>query len=353
MAINSNTSQFQLYVHECFIVIPKEPGRYHSFPTLIRDGKTLWMACRSAKVDQHQMHGFDGIVRLLCADVTEPACWQDRGVIFELGNDSSNEIDAILSCSLGKHIFLATRDYDRSRKSTPFFSRWNLNDFKKSYSEILPWRRKPLKELSDTEITCFGHIQETTTCQLLMPGYGLIVADEKPSPLLLASEDGGKSWTLRSVLARSDEEETLLTEFSLGNIEDRKWLALIRNETPPCNIMHTQSNDGCRTWSSISPTGLIGHAPMVLKTANGEFLVLYRDLSADRHGIGIGISTRGGTCWQKLGCLASYHGDIYDGGYGDLLAINESHFLAVYYLCDEDASPWIEGAIFSVAAGNS
>ncbi len=335
------------------MVIPKEPGSYHSFPTLIRVGETLWMACRSAKVDQHQMHGFDGIVRLFCADVKEPTCWQDCGVIFEPGNDSSNELDAILSYSLGKHIFLATRDYDRRSKSTPFFSRWNLKDLKKSYSEIRPWRRKPLRRLSDTQLTCFGHIQETTTGRLLMPGYGLIVADEKPSPLLLASDDGGEAWALLSVLARSDEEDILLTEFSLGNIEDRKWLALVRNETPPYNIMYIQSNDDCRTWSSISPTNLLGHAPMVLKTDNGEFLVLYRDLSEDYPGIGIGISTHGGSCWQRLGCLASYHGDIYDGGYGDLVAINENDFLAVYYLCDEDASPWIEGAIFSVAVGDS
>lgn len=239
MTINSNTSQFQLDVHERFIVVPKEPGSYHSFPTLIRSGETLWMACRSAKVDQHQIHGFDGIARLFCADVTEPTFWQDCGVIFQLGNDSSNEIDAILSGSLGKHIFLATRDYDRSRKSTTFFSRWNLKDFKKSHSEIRLSGRKPLTQLSDTEITCFGHIQETTTGRLLMPGYGLLVADEKPSPLLLASDDGGESWTLLSVLACSDEEDTLLTEFSLGNIEDRKWLALVRNETPPCDIMYT------------------------------------------------------------------------------------------------------------------
>ncbi len=353
MSINSNISQFQLYVDERFIVIPKEPGRYHSFPTLMRFGESLWLAFRSARVDQHQMHGFDGVIRLFCANVTEPACWQDCGVIFKPGNDSSNEIDAILSGSLGKHIFLATRDYDRSRKSTAFFSRWNPKDFKKSYSEIRLSGRKPLTQLSDMEITCFAHIQETTTGQLLMPGYGLLASDKGPSPLLLASDDGGESWTLLSVLASSDKEGTLLTEFSLANMGDRKWFALLRNETPPCNIMYIQSNDDCRTWSSISPTGLIGHAPMVLKTANGEFLVLYRDLSEDYPGIGIGISTHGGPCWKRIGCLASYHGDIYDGGYGDIVALNESDFLAVYYLCDEDASPWIEGAIFSVAAGNT
>lgn len=97
----------------------------------------------------------------------------------------------------------------------------------------------------------------------------------------------------------------------------------------------------------------MGHAPMIIKTENGEFLVLYRDLSEDYPGIGIGISTHGGTCWQRRGCLASYHGDIYDGGYGDIVAISKKYFLAVYYLCDEDASPWIEGAVFSVAAGDS
>ena len=77
-------------------------------------------------------------------------------------------------------------------------------------------------------------------------------------------------------------------------------------------------------------------------------LVIYRDLSEPNPGVSIGLSTDRGLSWERAGRLAAYSGGIYDGGYGDLVQLDANRFLAVYYLCDEDNSPWIEGCIFSI-----
>ncbi|VAW87633.1 hypothetical protein MNBD_GAMMA18-57 [hydrothermal vent metagenome] len=43
----------------------------------------------------------------------------------------------------------------------------------------------------------------------------------------------------------------------------------------------------------------------------------------------------------------NYEGALYNGGYGDLVALGENHLFAAYYVADADESPWIEGAILA------
>jgi hypothetical protein len=82
--------------------------------------------------------------------------------------------------------------------------------------------------------------------------------------------------------------------------------------------------------------------------AMGGHLAVYRDLSESKPGVAIGMSLDQGVSWQRIARLAAYSGSIYDGGYGDLVQLEGNRYLAVYYLGDRDASPWIEGAIFSI-----
>lgn len=360
-----NNLSLRLNVNERFIVIPKEVGRYHSFPTLIQVDDRFWLACRSGKKDRTQPHGFEGTVRLFITNVRYPLWWEDCGTFFgpeESG--SANELDAILSRPSENYIFLATRDYEQRKKNIPFISRWDADELIKSSSGVLHPDRKPVKRISDFQSAgaepmhktvpdkvmmsaCFGHIRQTLSGEFLMPGYGVIRGDKMPSPVLLSSDDG-ESWRLRSVLARSDQENRMLTEFSLGHIGDEKWLALIRNEIRPYHLMYVQSDDDGRTWSSIVPTPLKGHAPMIIKTGFGGFLVQYRDLSGKLPGIGIGISSDDGKTWKQVGRPSTYQGSIYDGGYGDIIGMSQNRFMIVYYLCDKDGSPWIEGVLFSL-----
>ncbi|UCF92615.1 MAG: exo-alpha-sialidase [Desulfobacterales bacterium] len=122
---------------------------------------------------------------------------------------------------------------------------------------------------------------------------------------------------------------------------------MIRSETPPFFLYRSETPDDGRSWSAPQRTDLKGHAPMIIETEPARhLLVLYRDLSQKTPGIGIGYSSDGGHNWQRLGSLAVYAGSIYDGGYGDLIQLEGNRFLAVYYLCDQDASPWIQGTLF-------
>ena len=96
-------------------------------------------------------------------------------------------------------------------------------------------------------------------------------------------------------------------------------------------------------------TELCGHAPMILDSESGHgHLVVYRDLAGHEPGLAIGLSMDRGLSWKQAGRLISYGGSIYDGGYGDLVQLEKNRYLAVYYLCDEDNSPWIEGCTFSI-----
>jgi hypothetical protein len=280
-------------------------------------------------------------VKLFEASAAEADCWRNKGILFSPSpNGTCNELDAIISAPTPDLVFLATRDFEYGKRNKTFLSR--CTGFPCS-------ERLPLAEISDRSVICFGHIRPTTNGELLMSGYGGAKEEPQAVPYLLVSIDQGDSWHLRAMVASSKAVGTRLTEFSLGHLGGTAWTTLIRSETPPFFLHRSVTRDDGCVWSSPQPTRLKGHAPMLIEIKRpGNLLVLYRDLSQETPGIAIGYSGNGGRNWQRIGLLASYEGSIYDGGYGDVIQLEVNRFLAVYYLCDQDASPWIEGSIFSL-----
>ncbi len=335
------TLDYQLGIQKKFTIVHPQKGRYASFPTMARLGNEIWLAYRSATKNQSIVHGFDGDVRLLSCTADTPEIWQHPKKIFKPDGITVNEIDAIISNPDDNMVFLSTRDYNPKVKGTTFLSSFQLEDSTPLKSPVPNFTRTALSNISDTELASFGHICITADHEYLMPGYS-------DSPKLLSSNDMGKSWKLKSILADSNKEGTLLTEFSIVQTGKHQWTALIRNETPPYTLLRVKSDDNCATWSPTEPTPLLGHAPMIIKAQDSKLVVLYRDLSGEQPGIGIGISIDNGNKWKHTGSIASYTGSIYDGGYGDIMELEKNKFLAVYYTCDEDASPWIEGVVFSI-----
>lgn len=337
-----------LKINSRFPIIPKEQGRYHSFPTLAVIGDKIWLACRSAEANPKMPHGFGGSVKLFWATPEQPAQWTKANAGFYPGKDSSNEMDAILSAPGKDQIFLISRDFSRERESTSFISYWSQKKFQDIISGVCSPDRKPLSKIGLDNMTSFGHICRDSKGTLLMSGHQMKEGESKPSPVLLASKNGNK-WHLHAHVASPSCKNHLLTEFTLGHQGGMNWFALLRNETDPCPIMQLSSKDNGKTWTQPQPTDLYGHAPMVLNINTNRFLVLYRDLSGDEPGISIGISHDNGSTWRNLSTLASYDPDhIWEGGYGDIVPIGNSKYLAVYYTCDQDASPWIEGVVFSL-----
>ena len=330
-----------LKIEHRFSILEKEKGHYHSFPTLVRQQDQLWMACRSGLVSGCQVHGVDGKVLLYSADVTRPDRWISHGPLFEPSPDGTrNELDAILSAPEQGSIFLVTRDYEWKKRNDVYLSMGR--------TPVLT-NRTLLTDISEQYAICFGHIRKTVGGDLLMPGYCGFSDEPVGAPVLLVSGDRGETWAFRSKVASSTAAGTRLTEYSLGYLGNTSWAALIRNETQPFNLYRTESLDDGRSWSNPKKTEFCGHAPMILDSESGHgHLVIYRDLSGSEPGVAIGLSMNKGLSWKQAGRLTSYRGSIYDGGYGDLVQLEENCYLAVYYLCDEDNSPWIEGCTFSI-----
>ncbi len=330
-----------MQIKKRFSILAKEIGCYHAFPTIIRQNNRLWMACRTGKTSNRQAHGIDGRVRLFSANAGKPDIWKDHGILFKPTTDGTrNELDAILSAPSEEMIFLVTRDYEYQKR----------NDVYLSQSSRLPVKKRNLlTDISSQYIICYGHIRKTNNNNLLMPGYCGFPDEPDGTPILLVSDNDGRSWKMRAKVASSTQTGTRLTEYSLGYLGDRRWTALMRSETPPHQLFQTKTSDNGRTWTPAKPTSLQGHAPMLveLKSQQG-LLAIYRDLSETEPGVSIGIQLNQDDDWQKHGRLATYQGSIYDGGYGDVINIWDNQYLAVYYLCDTDGTPWIEGCLFSI-----
>lgn len=332
----------QVRINKRFPIIPRREGQYHSFPTLVRWQKALWLACRSGKVDSRQVHGYNGSILLFRAELSDPTAWHAHGILFSPSPDGSeNEIDAILSTPDSDHVFLATRDFKRQR-NLAFLSSW---------TELPGTDRVPLPEITAINagcLVCYGHIQQTENNDLLMPAYGHIKG-EKPSSFLLASIDHGASWQLRALVARTNaEKKHHPSEYTLAKAGNHDLVALVRNDLTPSPLLRVTSNDDGHTWSVPEATSLIGHAPMMITSSQGFLLAVYRDLAEDQPGFGLGTSLDNGKTWQRLTRLAEYQGNIYDGGYGDLIELADNTFLAAYYLSKGDGCPWIEGILFSL-----
>ena len=271
--------------------------------------------------------------------------WTFHKTLFESSPETSgNELDAILSAPEPELVFLATRDFEWKKRNDVYLSMGKTPVLK---------RRTLFTEISDQYAICFGHIRKSSSGDLLMPGYCGFKNEPMGTPILLVSTDRGRTWAFRSKVASSTNVGSRLTEYSLGHLGASDWTVLIRNETPPFHLYRSQSHDDGRSWAFPEKTGLFGHAPMILDSeAAGGHLVIYRDLSEPEPGVAIGISLDQGVSWKRIDRLASYTGSIYDGGYGDLVQIEDNRYLSVYYLCDEDASPWIEGCIFSLTGNH-
>ncbi|UCF92616.1 MAG: exo-alpha-sialidase [Desulfobacterales bacterium] len=196
-------------IEKHFAIIAKQVGRYHAFPTLARQDEVIWLACRSGQVEKRQCHGRQGCVRLFAASTGEADCWRDQGVLFRPSRGGSrNELDAIISAPTPELMFLATRDFEHGQRNNAFLSRW----------AGLPYpERRPLAEISDRPVICFGHIRQTTAGELLMSGYAGTRDEPQAAPYLLVSTDQGRSWHLRAKVASSEEAGIRLTEFSLGH----------------------------------------------------------------------------------------------------------------------------------------
>jgi len=325
-------------IEKQFSIIPKIKGEYHSFPTVVKEGNQLLMAVRSAKVDVDQPHGREGEVRLYHSTVDAPEAWQQ--VPLEFVNNGEWELDAILS-SAGGQLRLVSRHFRHEVYNDCFLSNFKLEDLAK---DKLLLEKMPIQIEEMNLAAIYGHLQQAADGALLLPLYGLLPGSGQiTSPGLYHSYDKGKSWSLRSILVDSGQVGKYLNELSMVQLAEGEWLGLVRDNHDPCNMCQLRSVDDGYSWE-LKESGLYGHAPMLCKTPMGV-VAIYRDVGRLEASVSIAHFDRGLDQWSHLGVVRSYSGNRYNGGYGDVVSLGANRIFVLYYLSDEDESPWVEGAV--------
>ncbi|MCF6218367.1 MAG: glycoside hydrolase [Gammaproteobacteria bacterium] len=329
-----------LKVLKRFPLIPKKPGFYYSFPTLAVVAGELFMAVRVATVDEDEPHGRAGVVSLY--KTTAESLEQWPSVRLDSVTGERWEIDAILS-AVDDELYLQSRHYRQDFYNKVFFSRLSQGETPPSLREV---DRRALSSLQPCLSASYGHLVRAADGALLLPAYGGLSKSGITSPLLFHSYNGGVDWQLRAVLADSDLLEKYLNEYSMLNLGGKRWLALMRDNHKPSILWQLYSEDDGFSWSELTDSGLRGHAPMLCAVAGGV-VAIYRELSPSTHGIGFAYRVEGSDQWVNAAISRDYSGALYNGGYGDVVALAGNRLFAAYYVADGDQSPWIEGAVLS------
>ena len=138
---------------------------------------------------------------------------------------------------------------------------------------------------------------------------------------LLASDDGGRTWSKQAEVARADlqaGEERLVTP-RLSRLRDGRLVVLcdrdddghFHPDQPPANLAWWSDDDG-RTWGPAQETGIMGFEPdRMLELGNGQLAVLSHLMRPDSQEFAeiLSLSEDGGRTWRQAAEVAhdGYH----------------------------------------------
>ena len=339
-------------ISERFNIVEKQQGRYSAFPTLMRVDDVIWLACRQGVTDKERPHGDNGQVFLYYATVSDLQSWSGVAINFDQSYEHPNDLDAIITRISNDKAVLLSRHYQADDDNYPYISELPLSQLREVGQDNrrlqLP-RRKLNESIVQSEVgvkvaACYGHIVQKQN-DLLMTTYATLSNEQMHSPVILRSNDEGKSWSLHSQIASSDQCNRYLNENTIIQLPDGLWLSVIRAGEQPFPLYCAISDQYAKNWQPIQETGLFGHSPILVHGEDRQVLLLYRDLSQTKPRISLAEYAQGK--FHDLGTISEYE-NTYNGGYGDLIALGEDRYLVVEYMDDEDACPWIEGFILKI-----
>jgi len=314
-------------------VIPRREKTYSSFPTLATNGDRVYVFFRQGRTSNRQCHGVDGVVK--CFEIEKEvllrALGDDRVTsLFDLGRETTvfgsagaNEIDAIVSRPQENVYTLATRLYNPPQLLKSYIS----------FSDTPCFQERTEVRVKGVRWLVFYGKAFRSPAGYVFPAYGALEGEGFSRPLLLVT-DNGESWDVLSWLPSNLEGHIILNESSVVHDGDQ-YVIFMRRDTPPYGIWYATSFD-LQAWSEPQPLLEKAHAPMSLKVGDRLYLT-FRDLSdPEVSAVSLLNPLDGG----RKTVIDTYHGDLYDGGYTDLLVI-DGYLLIVYYLGNEKAEPEI------------
>lgn len=144
------------------------------------------------------------------------------------------------------------------------------------------------------------------------------------------SRDGGKSWTLGSVVGQPAANETDVVHLGAG-----KWLAAARNLGRTGERGHSTdiyaSDDDAKTWRLLAtPTVGNQHPADLLKLADGRVLLTFGDRRGPDFGVGGSISADGGKSWSAAFVVANGFASR-DSGYPSSVQLKDGTIVTGYY----------------------
>jgi hypothetical protein len=154
------------------------------------------------------------------------------------------------------------------------------------------------------------------------------------------SEDGGASWQGPVVIAAHRDYH--LCEGSIAQLPSGDLLCFMReNSGKRYPTFASRSRDRGHTWSSITPTDMIGHRPAAGMMLDGRILVTFRDVGGSHSFCAwLGDETGHGRILRIEDDTSGRHADY---GYSGWVLLPDGRVFVAYYLRGDAPNPRIRG----------
>ena len=113
------------------------------------------------------------------------------------------------------------------------------------------------------------------------------------------SADGGRTFPDVSVVASNPAEHRLFNETDILRLRDGRFLAVLREGTPPHWSHKSYSADDGKTWTPYEQVNFKGQCPCLVQLRSGAVLCAFRDMEPGRPGMSMSVSVSddaGTTC---------------------------------------------------------
>lgn len=310
-------------------------GRYASFPTVYTDADHVYVFYRLAAKGRTGTHGSAGRVRCLkiakdhfkqAFEDEHPDRLYDyaQDQLFLFGQD--NEMDSIISQITPTQVTLTTRTFDRQRVMRNFVS------LAPSVAQLDDTRHEVPPPADVQWFAFYGHAVAESPDTWLFPAYGCLNRrKDHQASFLLETTPECHTWRVRQVLPPDWDVE--VNECSLVQHQSH-WYLFMRQRKSPFGIWMTQTAD-LKQWQEPKLLCEAGHAPMALSHSGRLYLGLRHILEDEKAATSLMLPLEEP---DQIHDLDIYEGNVYDGGYCDLAAIDDEVY-AFYYHGNPEGEP--------------